>query len=414
MNRINHGVVAALLAVGCSASDSAPSPPPVLPPAPPASVAFAVINGYGPASVPVSSQVEAWSSAQPQNQVVTSWIGGTFVTDPEEWHATVAIANNNVTVTANLQTLNIAFQTQTYTTPTTSPKTVRFHVPAAPRGVILMLHGTGGSSLFIERLEARYFALKAISEGYAVIAPEAEESVAGDLNGDGNERWDVALNSANVDLQALNALLSSLIANGTIPATAPRYVMGMSNGGVMSISLGAVANSSVASNFPNLRFKAAVSYCAQGRQDAVAQTRTPTAWHLCGNDQNGDVSNATAQANSATLGANGVPAVALLHPATPLYDERFARVTGITVARSIAISAELRTAGYLDGSGLFLSPSSTISAAFSNAPGSFPVLSSLTGAQQQDVLAQISVMLAEHEFFSDWTSRALNWFAQYP
>ena len=58
-----------------------------------------------------------------------------------------------------------------------------------------------------ERTESRYLALKAISQGYAVLAPEAEESVAGDLDGDGKQRWNVPLSPGKVDLQSLNALL---------------------------------------------------------------------------------------------------------------------------------------------------------------------------------------------------------------
>ena len=59
--------------------------------------------------------------------------------------------------------------------------------------MILFLHGTGGNSNFIESAETRYVALKAISKGYAVLAPEAEESKGGDLDGDGKMRWNVPL-----------------------------------------------------------------------------------------------------------------------------------------------------------------------------------------------------------------------------
>ena len=82
---------------------------------------------------------------------------------------------------------------------------------------------------------------------------------------------------------------------------------------------GGVGLASVAAQYPQLRFKAVVSYCAQARADAVAATRTPTAWFLCGNAVNADVSKAGAQANSAALAARGVPTSALLHPATPLH-----------------------------------------------------------------------------------------------
>lgn len=182
----------------------------------------------------------------------------------------------------------------------------------------------------------------------------------------------------------------------------------------MAVALGAVGNSSVAANFPRLRFKAAISYCAQARADATNATLTPTAWYLCANDDNSDVSNTGAQANSATLAARGVATSVALQPATPLYDERFARVAGVTVAQSRAVSQELRAAGFLDGSNFFRTATSDIVAAFTANPAPFPTLRMLSSAQQGGIVSQISVMRAEHEFFSDWSARTLRWFAQYP
>ena len=207
-----------------------------------------------------------------------------------------------------------------------------------------------------------------------MLAPEAEESKAGDLDGDGKPRWNVPLSIGNVDLQSVDALLASLYSTGRLPANLPQFALGMSNGGSMVVALGAVAASSQAAVFPRLRFKAVVSYCAQGRADAVSLTTTPTAWYLCGNDDNIEVSNSNAQANSTALGARGVPTQAMLHPATPLFDDRFMRVAGINSAQSRAMSAEFRTAGWVDSTGFFNKPSSDIAALAAAAPAVFPML----------------------------------------
>ena len=394
---------------GGSGTGPSPSPPPVAGP-----LSLTVVNGWGPASLAAASSFEVWADVQPLSEVVTGWTGGTVTSDADEWHATAMAGNTPPTLTANKLQAPVNFETLIYRTPTTVGKTARFFIPAAPKGLVLMLHGSGGTSAFIERTESRYLALKAISQGYAVLAPEAEESVAGDLDGDGKQRWNVPLSLSNVDLQSLNALLDGLYLAGRLPAGLPQYVLGMSNGGSMAVALAAVGDTNGAAAFPRLRFKAAVSYCAQARADAVAVTRTPTAWYLCGNDDNAEVSNTNAQANSASLAGRGVPTAALLHAATPLYDERFLRVLGVSLAQSGALSAELRAAGMLDAAGFFNLASADVAARATASLASFPVLMAMTATQQRGVISQIAVMRAEHEMYADWAGRTLRWFAAYP
>ena len=384
-------------------------------PAPSGPLALTVTGGVGPATVAAMGQAELWATVQPQSEIVTKWSGGTFSSDDEEWHVTLAAGTTPPVITAQRQTMAITFETQIYRAPTAVAKTARFYIPTAPIGLILFLHGTGGSSQFIEKTESRYLALKAISKGYAVLAPEAEESQAGDLDGDGKLRWNVALDPANIDLKAIDSLLASIYTSGRLRAGLPQYVLGMSNGGSMAVALGAVAGTaSGPSLFPRLQFKAAISYCAQARNDAVNNTRTPTAWLLCGNDDNAEVSNVNAQANSTALAGRGVPTQVMLHAATPLYDERFVRVAGVSTAQSRTLAAEFRGAGMVDASGLFNMASGDIATRVVAAPAGFPTLAGLLPAQQKEVISQISVMRAEHEMYADWTSRSLRWFATYP
>ncbi len=412
-----HGVTALFLLTACGGgggSQSSDPAPPTPPPPPTSTVALTVVNGYGPASAVPGSQAELWSAIQPYSQVLVNWTGGSFASDNEEWHTTLTVPSSNATLVANVQTLSLAFTTRSYSAPTTAVKTARFWVPASPRGLILLLHGTGGSSNFIEQAESRAFALKAISKGYAVLAPEAEEVAAGDLDGNGKIQWDISLIPGNVDLRSLDSLLGSLVSTGAIPGGLPYYIAGMSNGGSMAISLGAVAAGAGAASWPNLRFKAVISYCAQGSQAAANLTTTPSAYYLCANDDNENVSNAQALANSQVLVTRGIPTTGILHPATPLYDQRFMRVFGVSAAQSLAISNELRAGGFVDAGGFISTASASISTAVAAAPTRFPTISMLTAGQQREMLAQISVMRAEHQFYSDWTSRSLRWFATYP
>ena len=101
-----------------------------------------------------------------------------------------------------------------------------------------------------------------------------------------------------------------------------------------------------------------------------------------------------------------MPTAALLHAATPLYDERFLRVLGVSLAQSRALSAELRAAGMFDGAGFFTLASADVAARATTAPASFPVLRAMTATQQRDVISRIAVMRVEHEMFTDWAGHA--------
>ena len=121
------------------------SPSPNLSPLPMVgSLPLTVVNGWGPASVPAASSFEAWGNVHPLSEVVTSWTGGTITSDADEWHAMVMAGSTAPMLTANKLAVSVTFETLVYRTPTTVGKTARFFTPAAPKGLILMLHGTGG------------------------------------------------------------------------------------------------------------------------------------------------------------------------------------------------------------------------------------------------------------------------------
>ncbi len=194
---------------------------------------------------------------------------------------------------------------------------------------------------------------------------------------------------------------------GAVAATTPLFAIGMSNGGAASVSLGAIGASPVAAVYPELRFGAVVSHCAEGRASAVALTTTPTGWLLCGNDDNPEVDNGAAVANSAALAARGIPTVVDLHPASPLYDERFAREPGIAPATSQALALELRAAGFVGADGSFTQSTAAITAAVTANPALLPTFVSLAPSVRNEVVDQIRAMQAEHQMYSDWAMRAV-------
>ncbi len=387
---------------------AAKTPAPVACAMAPPAFQLTVDGGHGDGSYAAGATVHVWADVRPWDQVVTGWTGdGALLREPAEWHTTLEMPARDVAIAAAIVDRPVTLQIASYTGATTVAKTIFSSLPPNPRGLVLMLHGTNGSANFITRTEAFAAALRALESGYGVLGTESEETVAGDLDGNGLRRWNPALNPANVDFANLNALVASLRAAGTIAPTTPLFAVGMSNGGAMAVGLGAVASSGVAANFPSLRFAAVVSHCADARADAVAVTTTPTAWLMCANDDNDAVSNAAAQANSAALAARGVPTVFDAHPASPLYPQRFARVQGIAPATSAAVAAELGP--FVGADGFFVVPRDAIAAQLTADPSLAPTLASLAPSLQREVLDQVGAMQAVHEMYSDWAARTVAW-----
>ena len=117
------------------------------------------------------------------------------------------------------------------------------------------------------------------------------------------------------------------------------------------------------------------------------------------------MSNEEIGSNSAAVSARGVRSEARLHPASPLYPERFGRVPGIDPALSAALYEEL--VPWVGDDGLLEAGSAEILADIEATPGAFPTLATLGGAEQGEVLDQVRATLAEHQMFSDWASYAL-------
>jgi hypothetical protein len=313
---------------------------------------------------------------------------------------------------ANSVTQTIAFVVESHAGVTSVPKTVRYYFPPAMRGVVLFSHGTGGDGRFIEGTESLPIALALVADGYGVMSTDAEEAAAGDQNGDGKLRWTTQPVATNVDLGNLQLLFDDFEARGLIPAGTPKFALGMSAGGAFSHFLGTVAATAVAGNFPELRFEAVISYCADANASRSAQlSTTPSAWFMCAADDNPEVSNADARSNEALLRSRGVPTDYVEHPPSPLYDERFTRIDGIDATTSAAIAAELRAAGFVDENGFITVDGDEIAARVAADPGDFPVLAGQPGANF--IRSQIKAMRAEHMMYADYTGRTLAWFDRF-
>ncbi len=376
-----------------------------------------VAGGYGSGTYRAGATVHVWAAASTTSEVVLPWTGdAALLAEPTEWHTTFVMPARDVRLASNREAEAVTLTVETFNGSTSRPKTVRYHFPPGMRGVVLFSHGTGGSNTFIEGTEPFALALALVRAGYGVMGTEAEEAVAGDLNGDGKERWFAsasAFRADNVDLRNLETLFASFESRGLIPANTPKFALGMSAGGSFSHFLGTVSASAVAGDFPRLRFAAVVSYCA----DATAarsgpMSTTPSAWFMCGAEDNPKVSNTEARSNSQTLGGRGIPTDYVEHPPSPLYDQRFARIAGISVETSRAMAAELRAAGFVDDGGFLDTDGDAIGQFVTANPGQFPTIVSQSDSLGA-IRSQVKAMRAEHAMYADYTQRNIDWFERF-
>ena len=410
MRQVGRSVRAALVALVVAGTAA-------LVPASPAAAAthqVTVSGGFGSGSYAPGAIVHVWADVDPRTEVVTGWSGDDeLLAGPQEWHTTFTMPARDVALSVATAPQDLDLTVEPFKGVTSLAKTVRYHLFPGMRGVVLFSHGTGGSSTYIEGIETFPVALALTRAGYGVISFEAEESVAGDLNGDGKERWAGGYGVGNVDLRNTDALLASFEARGLLPARTPRYALGMSAGGSWSHRLGTVAATSSAASFPELRFRAVISYCADASATLSGQlTTTPSAWFLCGADDNSEVSNAEAAANEAQLRSRGVPSDLVLNPPSPLYDQRFARVPGITAVESAGIAGELRAAGYTDAAGFLDTDANVIAADMLARPEAFPVAAAQVGSYN-GIRTELGAMRAEHQMFSDLAARTVAWFDRF-
>ena len=110
--------------------------------------------------------------------------------------------------------------------------------------------------------------------------------------------------------------------------------------------------------------------------------------------------------------ARGIPTDYLEHPPSPIYDERFTRIDGISAATSRAIADELRSAGFVGADGLLTTDGDVIAAQVAANPAAFPVFAAQAGSFRE-IRSEIKTMRAEHAMYADATARTIRFFDRF-
>jgi hypothetical protein len=358
-----------------------------------------VNNGYGSGKFKTGDTVHIFSQNYADNQIFNKWSGDiSLLNAADEWHTWFIMPGKNVSFTGSLE--NVIPFTLKYEQIKGRDrlKPVYYYFPAGHKGIVYLLHGTGGSAAnLLADYEWKQFIKDLVNNNFGVIITEGEEATTGiDANGDGKIRWYLlpADTINNVDYANIRIITDTFYNRGITDRSKLKYSVGMSDGGFFSAALSYVFN-----------FKAAVQYCAQGSANLAKTTSIPTLFCMArfdNNDEVGQEGNSDALSFSNSMSARGVCSKYLIKERAPLYPERFARSGSVSTSQSQAIFNELKAKGYVDKRNYYIGYSDGLMNDFTNNPANFPSLKGLTVLQLAFVFEQINISVSDHHIYSDF------------
>jgi len=388
-------VVLLFVATACNKSSNSQTTPT---PGSGDSATVTVVNGYGSGTYKVGDTVQIWANALPANTVFDSWTGyNSLIQNSGEWHNTFVMPAQPVTVTGNTKAITPYALSYEKIKGVNILKNVYYYFPTGHKGIVYLLHGTGGSaSNLVTTFAWMQMMNDLVAANYAIVVTEAEEvSLNTDLNNDGKIRWaSTPLDSTtNVDYGNIKALRDTFYKRGYTNATIPQYSVGMSDGGAFSSSLSYLYH-----------YKTGISYCAQGYQVIFNSSTVPFQFCMAKYDNNDEVGiqgDATALTYNQLLTSRGICSKYFSNDHSPAYPQRFARLSTISIATSTAFFNELKNNHWLDARNYLKATSDSLAPIFLANPASYPTYNSLNATQRIFVTDQIDQMYAAHKFYDD-------------
>ena len=237
-----------------------------------------VENGYGSGEYRPGDTIHIWSKT-PDERSFVGWEGNTEnLYRKDEWHTWLIMPETDLTVQGITVPNFSATVGEISVMGRHTLKNVKYQLPARPKGIIFLFHGTGGSANgWFTRIEKPQFVQDAIQRGFGIIATDAEEVDLGDLDGNEKIRWSptpVGVES-NVDHANIQAIVDTMLARRIITSETPLFALGMSNGGAYAPSVAL-----------SLGFTASAAYCADGIDAIYQATTIPNIFCMGANDGN--------------------------------------------------------------------------------------------------------------------------------
>ena len=374
-----------------------------IPPANTDSFTVTVNNGYGSGKFKVGDTVHVWSKELTASQIFDAWTGDISLLNTNDWHTWFVMPSKNISVLANTKAvtpLTLKYET---IMGRDRMKPVYSYFPPGHKGIVYLLHGTGGSaSTFVNDFEGNYVIKELVSNGFAVIITEAEEATTGiDANGDGKLRWtQLPIDTvANIDYANIRIITDTFYNRAVTDRSKSRYSLGMSNGGAFSAALSYV-----------YKFKAGISYCAPAGTFISSSSTIPLQFCMQRFDNSPDVGpqgNADALSNWQSLSGRSVCSKYFINEHSPLYPQRFARESDISLTTSAGIFNDIKNNGFLDSRNYFKGYSSDLTLAIQANTSLFPTIRTLSIPQIVFILGQIDCCVTDHHMYSDFTKLSL-------
>lgn len=365
-------------------------------------------GGNGGGTYPATSRIDIFANPPAAGQVFDRWTGDTAVLGNGALatllaHTVITVPTTPITLAATYKAapawaprtvagFNPVTQTGPNNQSTTTSTTLMHSIPAAPQGVIFLLHDTGGTAAsWFSGAEQLTLAKDLVAAGYGVAALNSTN------RNPGNWSAQTALEN-NPDATSIVAALEQFGRERAISQTTPVFLLGFANGADAAARIAEVLASG--SDFP---IKGAVLYCATGGAALAVTSRVPQFFALATNDDNlGSTGNADARTNSQLLAGRGVATAVTNNATSPVHEGRF-RVLGVSSPTFTATAAQevwRAIAGLLDVNN-YLKAIPTTAALTA-------VLPAAHKARAADIAAQLAVAYAAQEFYSDANPRVIN------
>ena len=212
---------------------------------------------------------------------------------------------------------------------------VRSYIPAEPKGVVFVFHGSSGGIGFARKIETIAVLNELILEDIGFILTESTNRQSG--------QWDTnSPYSSNPDLQRLDALYDLVIQDTSLTANTAVFTLGFSNGGGMAGHMGDYA---LGEGWPISGMAPHASGCA-----GCWGTTIPTFWASGINDPQ------DSESASNDLADRGIPTQHHIIPELTISGSFFTKDPSVTESKSQSTFDELVELAMVDADGVRLTP----------------------------------------------------------
>lgn len=362
-----------------------------------------VLNGLGSGNFHAGDTAHIFAREMGESEVFGEWTPSenrdrAAITYPKEWHTTLVMPARDVTVRGDIRPVRLpAAQVDTLALEAVPyPVVVRSIIPDTPCALLCLFHDVGETSAnWTDDVERAQFIRDALAAGAGVVAFDAQEIAAGDLDGNGSAGWLLTEPaSTNGDMVAVQEALAELYPD---MIGIPRLAAGIGRGAKFASILPPLLNFRASALFASAGYE-------PGQDGALDRYHSPAILVVPVNTGTEQI--AAADRTVRRIRDNGVAAEALYHYPSPLYPERFARIGSTDRSTSLALFTEMKAGGLIDNRNFLSVPPGTALSLMIASPA-YPAFNRADSVRREQIVRQLNAAFAGHEFASDYNKSVL-------